>query len=246
MRWTVVALVAAVVAVPAWAGSLTVGSGVQWFAASFTDLADYVKDTNRTIDYVNELADVSGRVPSVPLLRGGFGVVIAQAVGRPVGIGGQLLMLKGGVSTEGRWQQAGETFPVALSLDLGMLAGLAQVTLSFANGLLNISLAGGLGMAWLNHSCQFSLPGGWDLPFQPLSETREYRAQGFVGAAGVRALLPLRQGLSLGTEAGLRFAPFGVPKADGDPLDLAQDGIGDRLSFDGLWVGVSVSLTFDL
>ncbi len=246
MRWTVVALVVATVATPALAGSLTVGSGVQWYAASLTDLADYVKDSNRTINYLNGLADVDGHVPAIPVPRGGVGVVVSQAIGRPVAVGAQVMMLKGGVSTEGNWQQAGETFPVALSLEVGMLAGLAQVSLGFVNGLLQVSLAGGLGVAWLNHSCDFSLPGGWDLPFQPLSEQREYRTQGFVGAAAVRASLPLWRGLSLGTEAGLRFAPFGVPQAEGDPLDLAQDGIGDRLSFNGLWVGVSVNLTFDL
>ncbi len=245
MRWTTLAVVAAM-AVPAWAGSLSVGSGVQWYVASFPDLSGYIQQANETIRFVNDMGDVDGHVVPIDILRGGPGIVVSQSLGYPVGMGAQLLMLKGGVSTEGSWTRDGVEHDVELSLEIGLVAGLAQATLAFVGGLLEVSLAAGWGVAWLDHRCEFNLPAGGAIPFAPLPDESQYRTNGFVGQLGVRAMLPLRPGVALGTEGGLRFAPLGVPRADGEALDLSGDGVRDELSFSGVWVGLTVTLIFEL
>ncbi|MFO8034251.1 MAG: hypothetical protein R6U88_03680 [Candidatus Bipolaricaulota bacterium] len=252
MRWTIL-VVAAAIAAPGWAGTLSVGTGAQWYFSSFPDLAGYIQQADVTIGIVNESPEVEGEVDTIGELQGGPGVAISQAIGRPLGVGAQLVMLKAGVATKGTWEAGGEQFNVELSLDVGMLAGLAQVSLGFADGLLQVSLAGGWGVAWVDHYCDFdaldNLPGEWTIPFAPAADDSRYRSGGFVGQLGIRAALPLRPGLALGTQAGLRFAPFGVLHSDdseGQELDLSQDGAGDELDFSGVWVGLSVTLTFEL
>ncbi len=243
MRWTAL-VVAAAATVSGLAGPLNVGSGVQWYVASFPDIAGYIQQVNETIRFINN--DVEGDVAVVGLLDGGPGVSISQSVGRTFALGAKLVMLKGGVGTDGAWHSGGSEHEVALSLEVGMIGGLAELTFGLADGLVEVSLAGGWGTAWVDHRCEFGLPGGWEMPFAPPPDDRRYRTGGPIGQLGVRAKLPLGPGLTLGTEGGLRLAPFGVPHAEGEMLDLAQDGVGDRLEFTGLWVGFTVVLSFDL
>ncbi len=252
MRWTTLRtlVVVAAIAVPAGAGTLNVGSGAQWFFSSFPDLVGYTQLVNSTISFVNEMGGVDGQVDTLEELRGGPGVTISQSIGQAFGIGARMVMLRAGVATEGAWEEEDENLEVDLSLEVGMIAGLAQVSLGFVDGLLEISFAGGWGMAWVDHKSDFEVlrdpPGGWSIPFAPATDDRRYQSGGFVGELGIRAALPLRSGLALGTEAGLRLAAFGVPHSNGRMLDLSKDGNPEELDLSGVWVGFSVTMRFGL
>lgn len=234
------------VALPAGAVTLTVGSTAQWHTSVQADLNNFVLLANATIGYVNARADVEGVVPPMPTLRGGPGLSIRQSFGGPFFLGGQLLMLRDGTRTGGTWTQAGDAYEVALDIDVGMVGGLFELSLALFDALIEISAAGGWAAAWVRYSSTFALPGGWALPFQPRTGDAVYRSSGFVGQVALRAALPIRPGVALGTEAGLRYAPFGVPRADGVAMDLDRDEAGDHLDMSGLWVGLTISVAFAL
>lgn len=243
---TILLVVLLGVTLPASALTLTVGSTGQWHMAVQADINTFVILANATIGYVNARADVEGSISLMTPLRGGPGLSLRQSIGGVFSLGGQLLMLRDGTHTSGTWSQGAQSYEVELDIDVGLLGGLIEVSLAAFDGVVELSAAGGWAAAWVRYTGAFALPGGWELPFQPRTGEAVYRASSFLGQVAVRVSLPIRPGFNVGTEAGLRYAAFGVPQAEGVAMDLDRDGAGDRLDMSGLWIGLTISVAFAL
>ncbi len=229
--------------IPGVAMTLDLGAGAHFDFASLDAINSFITLVNRTIEFANGQPNVSGSVSAVPELHAGTGADIEEMMGL---LGMRLSLGSWGLASEGTWTAGGSEYRVALSLAVKYLAVGGTVEFSPIPGYLAVGLFGGWGLASLDYSCTFSLPSDWEIPFQPATGEKSWRAAGPVGEAYLRVTFPvLGPGLHVGLVTGLRLAAFGTPVSDGTPLDLDADGKGDDLSLSGMWVGAALVISLE-
>ncbi len=235
------------VATSGGAASLSVGSSAQWFLVSMPSLNQFVRLVNETVRFVNERV-ASDPVPLLRELTQGVGLRLTETFGGTLRVGLQMAMGNVTTRTQGAWASGGTSHEVSVALDAGLVAFMAEVALVLVPDILSVSISAGWGSSRLGHRCVFpaTLPTDWSLPFLPKAEDKTYTASGPVGTASVQVTFPLGRGASAGFEIGYRLAPPAVPRVGTVVLDLNADGLGDPVSFTGLWLGLAVRMEFDL
>lgn len=230
----------------AWALTLGVGSSAQWLSLDLRSLNTFVRLANGTVAFVNERV-TGDPVPALPELRQGVGLRLGEDLGGAFRLGASVGVAGAGARVQGAWSQGGTSHPVEIALDVGFVGLGLDLRLTLAD-LLGVTLSAGWGQVRVGYRCVFprTLPTDWSLPFVPKTEERTYVAGGFVGSLALGAWLPLGGGVRAGVEVGFRFAPLGIPRAGGAVLDLNSDGLGDPVSFSGVWLGVALRVDLDL
>lgn len=230
----------------AWALTLGVGSSAQWIPLDLRSLNTFVRLANGTVAFVNERV-TGDPVPALPELRQGVGLRLGEDLGGAFRVGASVGVAGAETRVQGAWSQGGTSHPVEIALGVGFVALGLDLGLTVAD-LLTVTLSAGWGQVRVGYRCRFprTLPTDWSLPFLPKDGERTYTTSGFVGSLAVGASLPLGRGVRAGVEVGFRFAPLGIPRAGGAVLDLNADGLGDPVSFSGVWLGVALRVDLDL
>jgi len=226
--------------------SLSVGSSAHWVLFDLPSLNMFVRLANQTLSFVNERAE--GEVPPLPELRHGVGLKLAEALGGIVQVGLQMAVASVNTRTQGSWTTGAASHPVDISLEASLVAFAIELSLVLVPDVLTAGVSIGGGASRVIYRCVFprALPTDWSLPFLPKNEDTTYTGSGPLGAIAVGLSLPLRQGISVGLEAGFRISPVWVPTAGRAVLDLNADGLGDPVGFSGPWLGVMVRMEFNL
>lgn len=232
-------------AVSAFALALPVGfeSGPHFFHAYPPALSAFLQLTNVSLAYGNEL--LGGAVPAVPLLAGGLGVRAAATLGAPFALALGFSAFEAATGTEGRWGPD----PVAVRLGLTYADLHGALLFSPWPGLLWLALFAGFGMARVDYEAALPAAVGsppLPLPFVPHQGTWSFRGRAFVAGFWARASFPVLPVLTLGVEAGYRWALFPALFSDALPMDLDRNGVPDGLDLSGLWVGLTLRVEFAL
>lgn len=232
----------AIVGVGAWALPLGFESGPHWLITSPTSLTSFTQLANQAITFGNDLYSAS--IGLLPAISGGLGLRMAETVGGDLALGVSISLFEMGSATEGIWGE--EEVSIALSTSYFDL----QLSLSFSPvpGLLTLGAGAGLGTATVGYSGKFpqTLPAGWTLPYTPPQMEGEFRGRAPVGAVWMRVSIPALPVLTVGLEAGLRWARFPSLSAGERPLDLNEDGTPDALDLSGFWIGLNLKVLLDI
>lgn len=227
--------------------TLSVGTAAQWILVDCPALNAFIRLTNQTVAFVNERVP-GGSLPPLPELRGGMGLRLSEDWGGTWRLGMELALATTSSRVQGAWTQEEQTHPVAVALEVSLVALGLDLGVQVVPDLLGVTLFMGWGLTRVGYRCDFprTLPTDWSLPFLPKSEDRMYTRGSPVGAVAVNLSFPLGRGASVGVELGFRFTPPGIPRAENVVLDLNADGLGDPVGFSGPWGGVAVRMEFNL
>jgi len=223
--------------VPAQAMPLGFESGPHFFRAYPPALSAFVQLTNASLAYGNGLT--GGAIPPIPLIGGGLGIRAAATLGEPFALGLGFSVFQAGTGTEGKWGE----IPVSVRLGLSYADLHGALLFSPWPGLLWLSLFAGVGTAAVGYAVDFPT---WPLPFVPAVGEKDFRGRAFVAGFWARAAFPILPVLTLGLEAGYRWALF-PGLLDGTlPMDLDRNGSPDVLDLSGLWFGLTLRVEFPL
>lgn len=247
MRLSGVVLAVWLFCVASSAMSLSIGSSAHWVLFDLPSLNQFVRLANQTLAFVNERAG-GDPVLSLPELRHGVGLKLAEALGGVVRVGLQMAVASVNTRTQGSWATGENSHPVSISLEASLVAFSVELSLVLVPDVLTAGISVGGGASRVIYRCAFprTLPTDWSLPFLPKNEDATYTGSGPLGAVAVGLSVPMGQGISVGLEAGFRVSPAWVPTAGPTVLDLNADGTGDPVGFSGLWLGVTVRMEFNL
>ncbi|MBC7317967.1 hypothetical protein H5T57_01755 [Candidatus Bipolaricaulota bacterium] len=213
-------------------------SGPHFFRTYPPALSAFIQLTNQAIAYGNQT--FFGDIPAVPLLSGGVGVRMAETLGEPFSFGLGFSLFGAETGTEGAWGD--QEVKVQLGLSYADLHAL--FVFSPIPGMIFLGASAGLAWASLSYSVTFP---SLTLSFVPASGEGVYRGRAFCAAFFLRAALPVFPNLTVGAEAGFRFAFFpGLFSEDGGSMDLNRDGNPDPLDLSGFWLGVSLRVELPL
>jgi len=242
-----VLVVAAIgLAVPVLGATLTVESGAYWVQVPLPSINSFFGLANQTIRFVNERLE--GNVPTLGTATTALGLRVGEGYGDTWKLGFHLVLAQLENGTSGSWRQGEQEFPVRLGVGVGLSALELEFALWLVPELIQVGVFGGVGLAQVRYTGQFpqNLPTDWTLPFTPPVGDEVYAARSWVGGLFARLFLPVRLGVAVGAEVGVRFARLGVPIGPSSVLDLNRDGLGDVLDFTALWLGLVVKLSFPL
>lgn len=234
--WSLAVLMAMGISV--LASPLALESGPHYFRTYPPAVSAFIQLTNQAIRYGNQT--FSGNVPLIPLLSGGVGVRLAQTLGEPFAVGLGMSLFQTYTGTDGAWGAQ------ALSVSLGLSYADLHVLFVFTPlpGVLECGAAAGLGQTTLAYTVIFPY---LDLSFIPASEEEVYSGNTFSALFFLRVAWPLFPNLTVGAEAGFRFAVFpALFSSSRTPLDLNDDGNPDPLDLSGIWVGLTLRVEFPL
>ncbi len=213
-------------------------SGFHFFRAYPPAMSAFVQLVNVSLAYGNGL--FGQEVAALPLISGGLGLRAAASVGQPIGLGLGFSVWQAATGTEGQW--GGNQVSVSLSLSHADLHGV--FFFSPWPDLLWLAVFAGMGSAAVHYSVDF--PTTLALPFVPAVGEWTFRGRTFVAGAWARAALPLLPVLTVGVEAGYRWALFPGLFSSGFAMDLDQSGGPDALDLSGIWLGLSLRVEFSL
>ncbi len=248
MRALVAGLALLAAGVVGGAATLGVGSSAQWVLLGMPTLSAFVRLTNQALVFVNERVE-GDPVPLLPELGTGVGFRLNETMGHTWRFGLQVAVAGASTRTQGSWEIGGGTsHPVDVSLDVGLATLGAELSLVLIPDLLAVTVSAGWGASRIAYRCVFpgTLPTDWSLPFLPAVGDKTYTGGGPMGTVAVQLSLPLGRGTSAGLEVGFRLAPWGVPRAGTEVLDLNADGTGDAVGFTSMWLGLAVRMEFNL
>jgi hypothetical protein len=223
---------------PAGAVPLGFESGPHFFRTYPPALSSFIQLTNQAILYGNQ--SLGGNVPAIPLLAGGLGVRMAETLGEPFALGLGISLFAAGTGTEGTW---GGQEAVAVHLGLSYADLSLLFLFSPMPGIFSFGVAGGFAGADLVYSVVFP---NLNLSFVPASGERVYSGRTFVAFVFLRVAWPLFPHLTIGAEAGFRWALFPQLFSQGVPMDLNRDGKPDQLDLSGLWLGLTLRVELPL
>ncbi len=213
-------------------------SGPHYFRTYPPALSAFIQLTNQALLYGNQT--FSGDIPLLPLLSGGVGVRAAETLGEPFAVGLGFSLVRMGTGTEGAWGAQ----EVSVSLDLSYVDVHVLFTFALLPGVLTCGVAGGLGWTSLAYAVTFP---ALDLSFVPAPGEETYSSRTFSALFFLRAAWPLFSSLTVGVEAGFRWAVFpALLSTAGIPLDLDRDGNPDPLDLSGVWLGLTLRVEFPL
>lgn len=212
-------------------------SGPHFFRTYPPTISAFIQLTNQAIHYGNQT--FLGDIPLIPLMSGGLGVRVAETLGEPFALGLGFSLFQMSTATEGAWDVQNVLVNLGLTYaDLHLLFAFTPIP-----GLLWCGIAGGFG--WTNLSYAVEFP---DLPlsFVPAAGEWVFSGISFAGLAFLRAAWPVLPNLTLGAEAGFRWALFPQLFSDEAPMDLNRDGKPDQLDLSGFWLGITLRVEFPL
>lgn len=248
MRAWVAGLALLAAGVGGGAATLGVGSSAQWVLFGMPAVNAFVRLTNQALAFVNERVE-SEPVPPLAEIGSGVGFQLSETMGGTWRLGLQVAVTGASTRTQGSWEiEGGTSQPLDVSLDVGLATLGAEFSLVLIPDLLTVTISAGWGASRIAYRCVFPspLPTDWTLPFLPRVGDKTYTGGGPMGTVAVQLALPVGRGTSAGLEFGFRLAPWGVPRAGTEVLDLNVDGTGDAVGLTSIWLGLTVRMEFNL